>query len=469
MAIIEGFFNKIKEQNIKLIDFRFTDSSGSWHNISYESSNIDQGVIENGIVFNGSLIKGWRDVTESDMILKPDVTTFCMDPFASYPTALLLCNVLCPNTLQDYNRDPRSIALRAEKHLVKTEVGSHIYFGAELEFFLFDDVKFHNERNNCGFSVDSEEHPSNSNRTYDSGNLGHRPKLQKGSFPVAPIDSASGMRSEMMETLKDMGVWARHHHHEVAPGQNELGFNFNTLVNTADNVQKYKYVVHNTAHSFGKSATFMPKPLWGDNGNGMHLHQSIIKGGKNLFFGNYYAGLSKEALYYIGGIMKHSRALNAFTNASTNSYKRLIQGGSVPTAISYSGTNRSTTVRIPHASSAKDKRVEIRFSDPSANPYLALSAVLMAGLDGINKRINPGDPEERNLYTLPKSELLKKSHLAKSLQESLDALDKDREFLLQGRVFTNDQIDAYIKLKMEEVEELNSRPHPIEYKNYYSC
>ncbi|MBT4989903.1 MAG: type I glutamate--ammonia ligase [Rickettsiales bacterium] len=469
MAIIDELLNKLKEQNIKFVDFRFTDSLGGWHNISYEVSNINQGILENGIVFNGASVKGWQDISESDMILKPDPLSFCVDAFASEPTAILICNVLCTNTMQDYNRDPRSIAVRAEKYLMNSAIGNNVYFGTELEFFIFDDVKFYNEGHKSGFAVDSEEHPSNSDRKYDSGNLGHRQRFANSYYPVQPIDSSSDIRSEITEVLKGMGVWVRHHRHEASPAQNELGLNANTLLNIADDIQKCKYVVRNVARSFGKTATFMPKPLGDGCGSSMSLQQSIIKAGKNLFFGNYYAGLSSEALYYIGGILKHSRALNAFTNPSTNSYKRFISGSSVPTIISYSDMNRSTTVKVPYAATAKDKRIEVRYPDPSANPYLAMAAMLMAGLDGIVNRIHPGDPEERNLYSLPKSELLKKDNIATTLEEAINSLDKDREFLLQGRVFTNDQIDSYIKLKREEVEAIKSQPHPIEYQNYYSC
>ena len=469
MTAIDEFFKKIVENEVKFVDFRFTDTKGAWHHITFEVETINQNIFKNGVFFDGSSIAGWRNINNSDMILMPDAKTFCMDPFTPYKTAILFCNIVNPNDLKNYIKDPRSIASNAENFLIETGIGNTAYFGPELEFFIFDDVKYHNRDYSCSFAVDSEEHPINSDRSYEAGNLGHRPKNKGGYFPVPPIDSAFDIRSEIMEVMKEIGLTPLQHHHEVAPSQHEVGFQYGTLIETADNVQKCKFVTHNVARSFGKTATFMPKPIFNDNGSGMHVHQSIAKSGKNIFVGTEYGGLSKEALFYIGGIMKHAKALNAFTNASTNSYKRLVPGYEAPTILSYSNMNRSASIRIPYVAVTKAKRIEVRFPDPTANPYLAFAAMLMAGIDGIINKIYPGDADERDLYNLSNKELAKKKTVAASLEEALNALNKDREFLLKGNVFSNEQIDAYIQMKRKDIEDLNSRPHPIEYRNYYSC
>jgi glutamine synthetase len=391
-----------------------------------------------------------------------------MDPFTAAPTLAIFCDVIEPSTGQGYGRDPRSTAKRAEAYLNYTGIADTAYFGPELEFFVFDDMRFKVAMNGCSYEVDSEEGPYNSNREYPQGNMGHRPGVKGGYFPVAPVDSANDMRGEMLAVLDAVGVVPVLHHHEVAPSQHELGTEFSTMIATADNVQKYKYVVHNVAHAYGKTATFMPKPIKGDNGSGMHCHQSLWKDGKPLFAGNGYADLSETCLYYIGGIIKHAKALNAFTNASTNSYKRLIPGFEAPVLLAYSARNRSASIRIPHVASPKGKRIECRFPDSTANPYFAFAAMMMAGLDGIENKIHPGDAMDKNLYDLPPEELKDVPTVAGSLREALAALDADREFLKKGDVFTDDQIDAYITLKMDEVYALEHTPHPVEFQNYYS-
>lgn len=469
MPAIDEVLTKIKDQNIKFVDFRFTDTIGIMHNITFESGYVESGVLEKGVVFDGSLVKGWHDVSASDMLLKPDPSSFFIDPFATLPTAVILCSVLCINTMQDYNRDPRSIALRAERYLVNTAIASEIYFETELEFYIFDDVRFYNDSNKAGFEVDSEELGSNSGRIYNSGNHGHRQKDFNNHYPSQPVDTCANIRAEIADILSDLGIKVRHLNHEACASQNQIGLHANTLLSFSDDIQKAKYIIKNVASSYGKTATFMPKPTYEGNGSSMSLHQSMFKGGKNLFFGKYFQGLSSEALYYLGGIMKHSRALNAFTNPTTNSYKRLANRKIVPNIISYSDINRSTPMRIPYAATANEKRLEVLYPDPSANPYLALSAMMMAGLSGILNRINPGDPEVRNLFELSQKEKARMPRLSSSLEESIKALDHDREFLLQGRVFTSDQIDSYIKLKRQEIEDVRSMPHPVEYKNYYSC
>jgi glutamine synthetase len=469
MTVVDEVLTKIKDQNIKFVDFRFTDTLGVMHNITYDSVSLDNGIVEKGVIFNGSLVKGWHDVAASDMLLKPDPSSFFIDPFATLPTAVILCSVLCINTMQDYNRDPRSIALRAERYLSNTAIANEIYFETELEFYLFDDVRYYNDANKSGFEVDSEELGTNSAKHYNSGNHGHRQKDLNSHFPSQPVDTCSNVRAEIADILSDVGIRVKHLKHEASAGQNQIGLHSSTLLNFADNIQKAKYIIKNVASSYGKTATFMPKPTNEGNGSSMSLQQYMFKGGKNLFFGKYFQGLSSEALFYLGGIMKHSRALNAFTNPTTNSYKRLANLKMVPNIISYSDINRSTPMRIPYAATANEKRVEVIYPDPSANPYLALSAMMMAGLNGILNRIHPGDPEVRNLFELSMKERSRMPKLSSSLEESIKALDHDREFLLQGRVFTSDQIDSYIKLKRKEVEDLRSRPHPIEFKNYYSC
>ena len=459
----------VKDENIDYIDLRFTDPRGKWQHLTMCSEFVDNDAYEDGIMFDGSSIEGWKAINESDMCLIPDPTTAVMDPFAAQPQLILFCSIQEPSTGQGYNRDPRTIAQRAEAYLKSTGIGDTAYFGPEPEFFVFDDVRFDVEMNRCFYEFDSDEGPYVTGKIMEESNMGHRPGVKGGYFPVPPVDSAHDLRAEMVTVMKEMGLNMDKHHHEVAPSQHELGMTFSTLVRTADNVQINKYCTHMTAHTYGKSATFMPKPVAGDNGSGMHTHQSIWKDGKPLFAGNGYADLSDEALYYIGGIIKHAKAINAFTNASTNSYKRLIPGFEAPVLLAYSARNRSASCRIPFSPSPKGKRVEIRFPDPTANPYLAFTAMMMAGLDGIENKIHPGDAMDKNLYDLPAEELAEVPTVAGSLREALEALDADREFLKKGGVMDDDMIDGYIELKWEEVYNFEHTPHPVEFKMYYSC
>jgi len=419
-------------------------------------------------MFDGSSIAGWKAINESDMTLKPDLSTAVMDPFAAQPTLVLICDVLDPITGQPYGRDPRSIAKKATAYLASTGIGDTAYFGPEAEFFVFDDVRFDVAPNSTFYKLDSEEGAYNTGKKYEEGNTGHRPKTKGGYFPVPPVDSGQDMRSEMISTMHEMGLKVEKHHHEVAPSQHELGCTFDELVPTADKMQIYKYCVQMVAHSYGKTATFMPKPIVGDNGSGMHVHQSIWKDGKPTFAGSGYADLSDTALYYIGGIIKHARAINAFTNSTTNSYKRLVPGFEAPVLLAYSARNRSASCRIPFASGPKGKRVEVRFPDPAGNPYLGFAAMLMAGLDGIQNRIHPGEAMDKDLYDLPPEELANVPTVCGSLRQALEELDKGRDFLKKGDVFTDDFIDSYIALKMEEVVAFEMSPHPIEFKMYYS-
>jgi glutamine synthetase len=465
---VANVFRLIKEHDVQFVDFRFTDPRGKWQHTAYSAKKVDKASFEDGIMFDGSSISGWKSINESDMILKPDAATGFLDPFSAQPTMIIFCDVVEPSTGQFYSRDPRSTAKRAEQYLAYTGVGDTAYFGPELEFFVFDDVRFKVSMNEAFYSLDSEESPMNTGRAYDTGNMGHRPGVKGGYFPVQPVDSLSDMRAEMITTLNNVGIVGVLHHHEVAPGQCELGFDFSTMTATADNVQKYKYVVHNVAHSYGKSVTFMPKPISGDNGSGMHVHQSLWKSGKPLFAGNGYADLSELCLYYIGGIIKHAKAINAFTNPSTNSYKRLIPGFEAPVLLAYSSRNRSASIRIPYVASPKGKRIEVRFPDPSANPYYAFAALMMAGLDGIENKIHPGDAMDKNLYDLPPEELKEVPTVSGSLRDSLAAMSADRAFLKKGDVFTDEQIDAYIELKMEEVYKWEHSPAPVEFQMYYS-
>lgn len=458
----------IKEHNIQFIDFRFTDPKGKWQHLTYNANIVDQSLLTNGISFDGSSIAGWQDINKSDMLLKPDLSSFLIDPFTAYPTLIIFCDIHSPDTAKGYDLDPRHTAILAEEYLQHTKIADTAFFGPELEFFIFDDVKYKNSNYSSFYSVDSEEHPNNSDKSLENGNLAHRPKLKGGYFPVPPIDSAFDIRAEISNVMSEVGLEPELHHHEVAPAQHEMGIRFNSLTKVADNIQKYKYIVHNVAYSYGKTATFMPKPVYNDNGSGMHTHQSLWKNGENLFAGNKYAGLSEQALYYIGGIIKHAKALNALTNSSTNSYKRLVPGYEAPTILAYSERNRSAAIRIPCVTGSKAKRIEVRFPDPTANPYLAFSAMLLAGLDGIKNKILPGDADERNLYELSEQELKKTPQVARSLNVALEELDKDRKFLTSTGVFTDHQLDAFINLKMLEVKELNNRPHPIEFENYFS-
>jgi len=458
----------IKENDVQYVDFRFTDPRGKWQHISQHVSTVDEDLLTEGIMFDGSSIEGWKDISESDMSLVPDLATAVMDPFAAQPMLVLFCDVIEPSTGQPYERDPRSTARRAEAYLKSAGFGDTAYFGPEAEFFVFDDVRFEATMNRCAYELDSDEGPYTSGKAYEEGNWGHRPRVKGGYFPVPPVDSATDLRAEMVSTMVDMGLNMEKHHHEVAPSQHELGLKFDTLVRSADNMQIYKYVTQMVAHQYGKTATFMPKPVYGDNGSGMHTHQSIWKGGKNTFAGSLYADLSETCLFYIGGIIKHAKALNAFTNPLTNSYKRLVPGFEAPVLLAYSARNRSASCRIPHASSPNGKRVEVRFPDPGANPYYAFAAMLMAGLDGIENRIHPGDAMDKNLYDLPPEERYNVPTVCGSLREALESVDADRDFLKKGDVFTDDQIDAYMELKWQEVLRFETTPHPVEFDMYYS-
>lgn len=464
----EGFRKICQEHDIEFVDFRFTDPKGKLQHTAYSLKHVNAESFENGIMFDGSSIAGFKEINESDMILMPDASSAFVDPFTAQPTVNVLCDVVDPATGQGYTRDPRSLAKRAEAYLLQTGIADTAYVGPELEFFVFDDVRFSTDSNCSFYEVDSEEAPINSGRDYEHGNTGHRPRVKGGYFPVQPVDSLSDIRAEMLSTLNAIGVDGILHHHEVAPSQCELGFTFSTLTATADNVQKYKYAIQNVAHSYGKTATFMPKPISGDNGSGMHCHQSLWKSGKPLFAGNGYADLSETCLYYIGGIIKHAKALNAFTNPSTNSYKRLIPGYEAPVLLAYSSRNRSASIRIPYVFGPKAKRIEVRFPDPMANPYFCFSALLMAGIDGIKNKIHPGDAMDKNLYDLPPAQLQKVPTVCRSLREALEALDKDRAFLKQGDVFNDDQIDSYIELKMQEALRWETSPSPVEFEMYYS-
>lgn len=455
-------------QEFQYVDFRFTDLRGKLHHTTQHISTIDEKLLTDGILFDGSSIAGWCPINASDMIIKPDLSTAHPDPFATLPTMNVMCLVVDPSTGKAYSRDPRAIALAAEDYLQKSGIADVINVGPEVEFFVFDDVRFASGGHAAGYHLDSSELPHNSDNDYEEGNLGHRPRPKGGYFPVGPVDSLHDLRAEMLSLLGEIGMPVEKHHHEVAPAQCELGVSYRALTDAADMVQLYKYVVHNVAATYNKTATFMPKPLFGDNGSGMHCHQSLAKGGKNLFAGKGYAGLSDMALYYIGGIIKHARALNAFTNPTTNSYKRLVPGYEAPVLLAYSARNRSASCRIPYGAGDKAKRVEVRFPDPAANPYLAFAAMLMAGLDGIANKIHPGDAMDMNLYELPEAQLKKVPHVCGSLREALNALEKDHAFLLKGNVFSKDMIESYIALKMEEVLAWETRPHPVEFEMYYS-
>ncbi|HFD86319.1 MAG TPA: glutamate--ammonia ligase, partial [Gammaproteobacteria bacterium] len=444
--------NMMKENDVKYVDLRFTDTIGKEQHVSIPAREVNEGFFEDGKMFDGSSIAGWKGINESDMILMPDPSTAVMDPFFQDSTMIVRCDVVEPNDMQGYDRDPRSVAKRAEEYLKSTGVGDTAYFGPEPEFFIFDDVRWGADMSGSFCKIDSDEAGWNSEKVYEDGNIGHRPGVKGGYFPVPPVDSLQDLRATMCEVMEEMGVEVEVHHHEVATaGQCEIGTAFNTLVKRADQNQILKYCVHNVAHNYGKTATFMPKPIVGDNGNGMHVHMSLAKDGENLFAGDGYGGLSETALYYIGGIIKHARALNAFTNASTNSYKRLVPGFEAPVMLAYSARNRSASIRIPYVSNPKGRRVEVRFPDPTANSYLAFAAMLMAGLDGIQNKIHPGEAMDKDLYDLPAEEEAKIPTVAYSLDQALDALDADREFLTAGGVFSDDMISAYIDLKMEEI------------------
>ena len=459
----------MKDKEAKFVDLRFTDTRGKEQHVSLPAHTIDEDFFKDGKMFDGSSIAGWKGIQESDMVLMPEAETAVMDPFSDEATLILRCDILEPNTMLGYERDPRSLGKRAEAYLKSTGIADAAYFGPEPEFFILDDVRWGADMSGAFYKVDSEEAGWNSERVYEDGNIGHRPGVKGGYFPVPPVDSLNDLRGAMCLAMEEMGVGVEVHHHEVATaGQCEIGTKFETLVKRADWNQIMKYAIWNVAHAYGKTATFMPKPLVGDNGSGMHVHQSLGKDGVNLFNGDKYAGLSELALYYIGGIIKHARSLNAFCNPSTNSYKRLVPGFEAPVMLAYSARNRSASIRFPHVQNPKGRRIEVRFPDPMANPYLAFSAMMMAGLDGIQNKIHPGDPMDKDLYDLPAEEAKSIPTVCHALDMALDYLDKDREYLTAGGVFSDDLIDGYIALKMDEVTRLRMTTHPVEFDLYYS-
>jgi len=465
----DDVLKQIKEQDVKFVDFRFTDTKGKEQHVTVPAHTVDDSLFEDGKMFDGSSISGWKGINESDMILMPDSATAVMDIFSEEATLNLRCDVVEPSTMQGYDRDPRSAAKRAEAYMQSTGIADTAFFGPENEFFVFDDVRWGDDISGAFYKVESNEAQWHSHKEYEEGNIGHRPGVKGGYFPVPPVDSLHDIRSAMCLAMEEMGLVTEVHHHEVATaGQCEIGVQFDTLVRKADQVQILKYVVMNVAHSYGKTATFMPKPLVGDNGNGMHIHQSLGKGGKNLFTGDGYGGLSETALYYVGGILKHARALNAFANATTNSYKRLVPGFEAPTFLAYSARNRSASIRVPYIANPKGRRVEVRFPDSTGNPYFTFTAMLMAGLDGIQNKIHPGDAMDKDLYDLAPEEEKELPTVCYSLDQALDALSADREFLKAGDVLSDDLIDAYIELKMEEVTRLRMTTHPVEFDMYYS-
>jgi len=463
----DNLLKLMKDEDVQYVDLRFTDPRGKMQHVSFHKNMVEDDFFTEGQMFDGSSVAGWKAINESDMVLMPDTSTAMIDPFFQQTTLAVMCDILDPITGQAYNRDPRTTAKKAEAYVKSSGVGDTVFFGPEAEFFVFDDVRWSTEPHKTGYSFDSTELPVNTDKEYPMGNMGHRPGPKGGYFPVPPVDSEQDMRSEMLSVMADIGLDPEKHHHEVAPAQHELGLKFSTLTTMADRLQLYKYVIHNVAASYGKTAPFMPKPMFADTGSGLHVHQSIWSGGKPLFAGDQYAGLSEQCLYYIGGIIKHARALNALTNPSTNSYKRLVPGYEAPVMLAYSARNRSASIRIPFGSNPKAKRIETRFPDPTANPYLAFAALLMAGLDGIENKIHPGDAMDKDLYDLPPEEAKSIPQVCGSLREALAALDADRTFLTKGGVFDDDQIDAYIELKMEENMRYELHPHPVEFDMYY--
>ncbi|MGF1732702.1 glutamate--ammonia ligase [Photobacterium kasasachensis] len=466
---VENVLALIQENEVKFVDLRFTDTKGKEQHISIPAHQIDADFFEEGKMFDGSSVAGWKGINESDMVMMPDAASAVLDPFTEDATLNVRCDILEPATMQGYDRDPRSIAKRAEEFMRATGVADTVLVGPEPEFFLFDDVKFNTDMSGSFFKIDDVEAAWNTGSEFEGGNKGHRPGVKGGYFPVAPVDSSQDIRSAMCLIMEEMGLVVEAHHHEVATaGQNEIATRFNTLTTKADEIQIYKYVVHNVAHAFGKTATFMPKPLVGDNGSGMHVHMSLGKDGQNLFAGDKYGGLSEMALYYIGGIIKHARAINAFANPATNSYKRLVPGFEAPVMLAYSARNRSASIRIPVVPSPKARRIEVRFGDPAANPYLAFAAMLMAGLDGIQNKIHPGEAMDKDLYDLPAEEAAEIPTVAESLQGALQNLNEDRDFLTAGGVFSDDFIDSYIELKSQDVEKVNMTTHPLEFDLYYS-
>ena len=465
----QAVFDLIKEHDVKFVDLRFTDSKGKEQHISVPHHQVTEDFFEEGKMFDGSSIEGWKGIDESDMVMMPDADTAVLDPFTEASTLNIRCDILEPSTMQGYSRDPRSVANRAEEYLRSTGIADDVLVGPEPEFFVFDDVRFHTDMSGSFYKIDDKEAAWNSGTEYEEGNMGHRPGVKGGYFPTAPVDSSQDLRSAMCLVMEDMGLVVEAHHHEVATcGQNEIACRFNTLVKKADEVQIYKYVVHNVAHAYGKTATFMPKPLVGDNGTGMHVHMSLAKDGTNLFAGDKYGGLSETALYYIGGIIKHAKALNAFTNPATNSYKRLVPHFEAPVMLAYSARNRSASIRIPIVPSPKATRIEARFPDPACNPYLAFSALLMAGIDGIKNKIHPGEAMDKDLYDLPAEEAASIPQVATSLEDALQNLESDFEFLTAGGVMDKDMIDAYIAIKREESQLVNMTTHPVEFDLYYS-
>ncbi|MDR6990129.1 type I glutamate--ammonia ligase [Luteimonas sp. 3794] len=459
----------IKDHKIEFIDLRFTDMRGVQHHVTFPKSIIEPGLFEDGKMFDGSSISGWKGIQNSDMVLLPDASTAFVDPFTSDPTLVITCDILDPTTMQSYERDPRGIAKQAEAFLKSSGIADQAFFGPEPEFFIFDSVRYANEMGHTFFHIESEEAHWSSSKEYEGGNSGYRPGIKGGYFPVAPLDSLHDIRAEMCKTLEQVGIEVEVHHHEVAnAGQCEIGTRFNSLVKKADELQTMKYIIKNVAFRNGKTATFMPKPIVGDNGSGMHVHQSLAKGGTNLFTGDGYGGLSQTALWYIGGIFKHARAINAFSNASTNSYKRLVPGFEAPVMLAYSASNRSASCRIPYVANPKARRIEMRFPDPMQSGYLTFAALMMAGLDGIKNQIDPGGPSDKDLYDLPPEEEKNFPTVCHSLDQALDALDKDRDFLKAGGVFSDDFIDAYIALKMKEVTAFRGATHPLEYQMYYA-
>ena len=465
----QDVMNLIKENDAKFVDLRFTDTMGKEQHVSIPVSCIDEDFFTDGKMFDGSSISGWKGINESDMILMPDPETAKLDPFYADPTIMIRCDIIEPSTMQGYDRDPRSIAKRAEAYLKSTGIADYALFGPEPEFFVFDDVRFGCQMKGSMVEIDDPEAAWNSTTEYEDGNKGHRPAIKGGYFPVPPVDSSQDLRSAMCLVLEEMGLEIEAHHHEVATcGQNEIATKFNTLTKKADEVILEKYVLWNVADQYGKTVTFMPKPIAGDNGSGMHVHQSLGKDGKNLFSGELYGGLSQLALWYIGGIKKHAKALNAFTNPSTNSYKRLVPGYEAPVMLAYSARNRSASIRIPVVSSPKAVRIEVRFPDCMANPYLAFSAMLMAGLDGIINHIDPGEAMDKNLYDLPPEEEAAIPQVCGSLEEAIKSLQADHDFLLAGDVFSADYIDAFCKLKQKEIDKVRMPPHPAEFELYYS-
>ncbi len=469
MSAANKILQEIKDKDVQYVDLRFTDTRGRVHHVTFDIGMVDEDFLEEGTMFDGSSIAGWKAINESDMLLKPDLSSAYIDPFYQQTTLFMFCDVLNPDTAEPYNRDSRSMAKKALAYVQSSGVGDTVFFGPEAEFFVFDDVRWNTAPHDTRYSFDSSELPANTGAEYAEGNLGHRPSTKGGYFPVNPVDSGQDLRGEMLAVMRDLAPDTEKHHHEVAPAQHELGLKFSDLLTMADRMQLYKYVIHNVAHAYGKSATFMAKPMFGDNGSGMHVHMSIWKDSKPQFAGDQYAGLSQECLWYIGGVIKHAKAINAFANSTTNSYKRLVPGYEAPVKLAYSASNRSASIRIPHVTSPKAKRLEARFPDPMGNPYLTFVALLMAGLDGIENRIDPGAAADKNLYDLPPEERHSIPEVAGSLKEALEALDADRAFLKKGGVMDDDFIDAYITLKQEEVARLQLHPHPVEFDMYYSC